>query len=332
MNFRRLAYVAAGVDAVVSAVMGREPQISLGRRAHGRHKMFVDASKLCASLLHSRPDRRALGARFAGTKRTDMWQAGRQTVARAQRLRDSDLMNILSHSRSKLNLRRGAIAGIPAASGRWPRFEAKFGGASVRAVLTAWGAHAREAARRMLRTGRTFGSRLDWGSSGSGYRPGDIVAPRWSVKLANLWQSRAIRSCWHRGGLRCAASGAVRDFANAGAHADEKLVLEAGGSCRDGKHTILRKRRVWSPSVAVRSISDTVDFDLPYDFERARDAADKSHCQHPGRCCAIRPRTCAVCIGARWPHCRPALAVSGHLHRHSWRSIDSGRARTVAPQ
>src|SRR6202790_5309211 len=40
-----VAYVAAGVDAVISSVMGREPQIPLEGVRMARHKMFVDASK-----------------------------------------------------------------------------------------------------------------------------------------------------------------------------------------------------------------------------------------------------------------------------------------------
>jgi dihydroflavonol-4-reductase len=40
-----VAYVAAGVDAVISSLMGREPQIPLEGVRMARHKMFVDASK-----------------------------------------------------------------------------------------------------------------------------------------------------------------------------------------------------------------------------------------------------------------------------------------------
>jgi dihydroflavonol-4-reductase len=44
------AYAAAGVDAVVSSVMGREPQIPLEGVRMARHKMFVDASKATREL------------------------------------------------------------------------------------------------------------------------------------------------------------------------------------------------------------------------------------------------------------------------------------------
>jgi len=80
-----LAYVAAGVDAVVSAVMGREPQISLEGVRMARHKMFVDASKAVRELGFTHgPIEEALG-RAVRWYETNGYVAARgaQTVARA---------------------------------------------------------------------------------------------------------------------------------------------------------------------------------------------------------------------------------------------------------
>src|SRR5258707_13581448 len=110
---------------------------------------------LCASLASLTARLKKLsGERFAGTKRTDMWQRGALKRWRARmRLEGlAELMNILvtfaveaefTPWRNRRKFRR-----LP---GDWPRFEAKFGGARVRAVLTGMGgAHPRGAARRML--------------------------------------------------------------------------------------------------------------------------------------------------------------------------------------
>src|SRR5258708_37567040 len=112
-----------------------------------------------------------------------MWQRGALKRWRARmRLKGlAELMNILvtfaveaefTPWRNRRKFRR-----LP---GDWPRFEAKFGGASVRAVLTGMGeAHAREAARRMLpdRPDICISTGLA-GSAGSGVRPrGHAAAP-----------------------------------------------------------------------------------------------------------------------------------------------------------
>jgi dihydroflavonol-4-reductase len=80
-----LAYIAAGVDAVVSAVMGREPQIPLEGVRMARHKMFVDASKAVRELGFTYgPIEEALG-RAVRWYETNGYVAARgaQTVARA---------------------------------------------------------------------------------------------------------------------------------------------------------------------------------------------------------------------------------------------------------
>src|SRR5258707_4163610 len=110
---------------------------------------------LCASLASLTARLKKLsGERFAGTKRTDMWQRGALKRWRARmRLEGlAELMNILvtfaveaefTPWRNRRKFRR-----LP---GDWPRFEAKFGGASVRPALPRLvEAHPPEAARPMM--------------------------------------------------------------------------------------------------------------------------------------------------------------------------------------
>ena len=161
--------------------------------------------------------------------------------------------------------------------GDWPRFEAKFGGASVRAVLTGMGeAHALEAARRMLpdRPDICISTGLA-GALRSGYRPGDIVAAR---LVSEVGEPVAVAS--HPELLTVAVDCGARQverFATSRtlvARAQEKLRLgKQAEAVEMESYTILAEAaRHGVPAVAIRSISDTVDFDLPYDFERARDA------------------------------------------------------------
>ena len=80
-----VAYIAAGVDAVVSSVMRREPRIPLEGVRMARHKMFVDASKATRELGFTHgPIEEALG-RAAGWYETNGYVAARgaHAVARA---------------------------------------------------------------------------------------------------------------------------------------------------------------------------------------------------------------------------------------------------------
>src|SRR5882762_11512693 len=161
--------------------------------------------------------------------------------------------------------------------GDWPRFEAQFGGARVRAVLTGMGqAHAREAARRMLpdRPDICISTGLA-GALRSGYRPGDIVAAR---LVSEVGEPVAVAS--HPELLAVAVDCGARQverFATSRtlvARADEKLRLgKQAEAVEMESYTILAEAaRYGVPAVAVRAISDTLDFDMPYDFENARDS------------------------------------------------------------
>ena len=156
-------------------------------------------------------------------------------------------------------------------------FEATFGGARVRAILTGMGQeHALEAAKRSLvykpdiciTTGLA-------GSLRSGYRPGDIVAAR---LVSEVGEPVAVAS--HRELLSSAVDCGARQIERLAtsktlvARAEQKRELGSQADAVDMEsYTILvEAARRGVPAVAVRAISDTADFDVPYDFERARDA------------------------------------------------------------
>jgi adenosylhomocysteine nucleosidase len=161
--------------------------------------------------------------------------------------------------------------------GDWPRFETQFGSARVRAVLTGMGqTHALEAARRALpdRPDICISTGLA-GALRSGYRPGDVLAAR---LVSEVGEPVAVAS--HPELLATAVDCGARQverFATS-----RKLVARAAEKSRLGRqaeavemesYTILAEAaRHGVPAVAVRAISDTVDFDVPYDFERVRDA------------------------------------------------------------
>jgi len=160
--------------------------------------------------------------------------------------------------------------------GDWPVFESEFGGARVRAILTGMGqAHALEAARRVLpeRPDICISTGLA-GALRSGLRPGDILVAR---LVSEAGEPVAVAS--HRELLSVAVDcGAkqIERFATS-----RTLVSSAKQKRRLGNqaeavemesYTILAEAaRYGVPSVAIRAISDTVDFDVPYNFESACD-------------------------------------------------------------
>jgi adenosylhomocysteine nucleosidase len=161
--------------------------------------------------------------------------------------------------------------------GEWPRFEAQFGGAHVRAILTGMGqAHALEAARRALpdRPDICISTGLA-GALRSVYCPGDILAAR---LVSEVGEPVAVAS--HPELLATAVDCGARQierFATSRtlvARAEEKSQLGRQAEAVEMEsYTILAEAaRYGVPAVAVRAISDTADFDMPYDFERARDA------------------------------------------------------------
>jgi adenosylhomocysteine nucleosidase len=161
--------------------------------------------------------------------------------------------------------------------GDWPRFEAQLGGARVRAVLTGMGqAHALEAARRMLpdRPDICISTGLA-GALRSEYRPGDLLAAR---LVSEVGEPVAVAS--HPGLLATAVDCGARQverFATSRtlvSRAEEKLRLSKQAEAVEMESYIIlaEAARYGVPAVAVRAIGDTVDFDMPYDFERVRDA------------------------------------------------------------
>jgi adenosylhomocysteine nucleosidase len=161
--------------------------------------------------------------------------------------------------------------------GEWPRFEAQLGGARVRAVLTGMGqTHALEAVRRMLhdRPDICISTGLA-GALRSEYRPGDILAAR---LVSEVGEPVAVAS--HPELLATAVDCGARQverFATSRtlvSRAEEKLQLGRQAEAVEMEsYTILAEAaRYGVPAVAVRAIGDTLDFDMPYDFERVRDA------------------------------------------------------------
>jgi adenosylhomocysteine nucleosidase len=161
--------------------------------------------------------------------------------------------------------------------GEWPRFEAQIGAARVRAILTGMGqTHALEAARRMLsdRPDICISTGLA-GALRSGYRPGDVLAAR---LVSEVGEPVAVAS--HVDLLAKAVDCGARQverFATSRtlvSRPEEKLQLgKQAEAVEMESYTILAEAaRYGVPAVAVRAISDTVDFDMPFDFERVRDA------------------------------------------------------------
>jgi adenosylhomocysteine nucleosidase len=161
--------------------------------------------------------------------------------------------------------------------GDWPVFESEFGGARVRAILTGMGqSHALEAARRVLpqRPDICVSTGLA-GALRSGFRPGDILVAR---LVSEAGEPVAVAS--HRELLSTAVDcGAkqIERFATSRtllANAQQKRDLgnEAEAVEMESYTILAEAARYGVPSVAIRAISDTVDFDMPYNFESACDA------------------------------------------------------------
>jgi adenosylhomocysteine nucleosidase len=153
--------------------------------------------------------------------------------------------------------------------GEWPVFEAMFGGARVRAVLTGMGQdHALNAAKNSLayKPDICISTGLA-GSLRSGYRPGDIVAAR---LVSEVGEPVAVAS--HRELLATAVDcGATSKTLVARAEQKRQLGSQAEAVDMESYTVLAEAARCGVPAVAIRAISDTVDFDMPYDFERARD-------------------------------------------------------------
>ena len=161
--------------------------------------------------------------------------------------------------------------------GDLPVFEASFGAARVRAVLTGMGQeHALKAAQK------SFGYRPDIcistglaGSLRSGHVAGDVLVAR---LVSEVGEPVAVAS--HPELLSSAVDCGARQIERLAtsktlvSRAEQKRQLGIQAEAVDMEsYTILAEAaRCGVPAVAIRAVSDTVDFDMPYDFERARDA------------------------------------------------------------
>src|SRR5579863_2631550 len=170
--------------------------------------------------------------------------------------------------------RRRSFLRLP---GDWPVFEAMLGGTQIRAVLTGMGQDfALEAAKRSLvyKPDICISTGLA-GSLRSGFRPGDIVAAR---LVSEVGEPVAVAS--HRELLSTAVDCGARQIERLAtsktlvARAEQKREVRRQAEAVDMEsYTILAEAARWGvPAVAIRAISDTADFDMPYDFEKARDA------------------------------------------------------------
>ena len=170
--------------------------------------------------------------------------------------------------------RRRSFLRLP---GDLPVFEATFGGARVRAILTGMGQdHALDAAKKSLayKPDICISTGLA-GSLQSEYRPGDILAAR---LVSEVREPVAVAS--HRELLSTAVDCGARQIERLTtsrtlvARAEQKWELRSQAEAVDMEsYTILAEAaRCGVPAVAIRAISDTADFNMPYDFERACDA------------------------------------------------------------
>lgn len=170
--------------------------------------------------------------------------------------------------------RRRSFLRLP---GDEPVFEANFGGAKVRAVLTGMGQeHALDAAKR------AFAYKPDLcistglaGALRSGYQVGDILAAR---LVSEVGEPVAVAS--HRELLATALDCGARHIErlatsrNLVAQPEEKREIAPQAEAVDMESYVIlaEAARCGVPALAARAVSDTPDFAMPYDFAAACDA------------------------------------------------------------
>ncbi len=161
--------------------------------------------------------------------------------------------------------------------GEWPVFEALFAGVHVRAILTGMGQdHALEAAKKFLadKPDLCISTGLA-GSLRSEHCPGDILAAR---LISEVGEPVAVAS--HTELLAMAVDCGARQIECLAtsktivARAEQKrqLANQAEAVEMESFAILAEAARYGVPAVAIRAVSDTLDFDMPYEFERARDA------------------------------------------------------------
>jgi adenosylhomocysteine nucleosidase len=162
-------------------------------------------------------------------------------------------------------------------AGELPRFEAETGRARVRVVLTGMGqTHALEAAQRVLpeRPDICISAGLAGALQGE-YKAGDVLAAR---LVSEVDEPVAVAS--HRELLSAAKHCGARQverFATSDTlvtRAEEKRYLGAQAEAVEMESYVIlaEAARCGVPAVAVRAISDSADFSLPYDLAKAQDA------------------------------------------------------------
>lgn len=161
--------------------------------------------------------------------------------------------------------------------GDWPVYESEFGGARVKVILTGMGqSHALEAIRQVLpsRPDICVSTGLA-GALRGGYSPGDILAAR---LVSEVGEPVAVASHGEllSTALDCGAR-QVERFATsrtlvASAEQKRQLANQAEAVEMESYTILAEAARYGVPALAVRAISDTAEFDMPYDFESARDA------------------------------------------------------------
>jgi adenosylhomocysteine nucleosidase len=161
--------------------------------------------------------------------------------------------------------------------GDWPVFETMFGAARVRVILTGMGLeHALAAAKRFLADKPDIC--ISTGLAGAlrdVYRPGDILAAR---LVGEVGEPVAVAS--HRELLSTAVDCGARQIERLAtsrtivARGEQKRQLSSEAEAVEMESYIIlaEAARHGVPAVAIRAVSDTAGFDMPYDFERARDA------------------------------------------------------------
>lgn len=158
-----------------------------------------------------------------------------------------------------------------------PVFEAAFGPAKIRAVLTGMGQeHALATAKRSLadRPDLCISTGLA-GAVRQGYRVGDVLAAR---LVSEVGEPVAVAS--HRELLATAVDCGARQIERLAtssalvARFEQKREIGVQAEAVDMESYVIlaEAARCGVPAVAVRAVSDAPDFEMPYDFAAACDA------------------------------------------------------------